>query len=45
MVVLPCGSDAFIKHIADEIIYLDREFDIKELQTFYSKQLGRNWVK
>ncbi|MCM1167345.1 MAG: hypothetical protein NC299_09140 [Lachnospiraceae bacterium] len=38
MVVLPCGSDAFIKHIADEIIYLDREFDIKELQTFYSKQ-------
>lgn len=45
LVVLPAGSDAFLKHIADEIVYLDREFDVEEMKAFYSEQWGKEWVK
>lgn len=45
LVVLPCGSDTFIKHIADEVIYLDRDYDIAALQSFYSKQWNGDWIK
>lgn len=27
LVVLPCGSDMFMKHIADEVLYLDRNYN------------------
>ncbi len=45
LIVLPSGSDTFIKHIADEVIYLDRDYDIHALQSFYSKQWNANWIK
>lgn len=32
VVFLPTGSDEFIKYIADEVIYLDRKYDIEQLQ-------------
>jgi hypothetical protein len=31
LIVLPAGSDKFMKHIADEIIYIDPDYDIKGL--------------
>lgn len=37
LVVLPSGSDAFIRHIADEVVYLDKEYDIETLQS--------DWIK
>ena len=44
LVILPVGSDEFIKHIADEVIYLNRNFDIDGLRQFYDKQFGENWI-
>lgn len=42
VVLLPCGSDDFLKHIVDECIYLDRERDcyIEELQNRYQEIFG-----
>ena len=45
LVVLPSGSDTFIRHIADKVIYLDRNYDIDSLQSFYSKQWNTDWIK
>ncbi len=45
LIVLPSGSDTFIKHIVDEVIYLDRDYDIDALKSFYSKQWNANWIK
>lgn len=45
LIVLPSGNDKFIKHIVDEVIYLDRDYDIDALQSFYSKQWNVNWIK
>ncbi len=36
LVLLPVGSDEFLKHIADEVIYLNRQYDIAQLKQFYS---------
>ncbi|MBQ5311419.1 MAG: hypothetical protein ILP19_05195 [Oscillospiraceae bacterium] len=32
LVVLPCGSDAFLRYITDELIYLDPGFDGQDIQ-------------
>ena len=46
LIVLPSSNDTFIKHIVDEVIYLDRDYDIDALQSFYSKQWNAaNWIK
>ncbi|MDE7294152.1 MAG: hypothetical protein K2N72_06985 [Oscillospiraceae bacterium] len=44
LVVLPVGSDKFIKHIADEVIYLDPEYDIDELKSFYTEEYCGEWI-
>ena len=44
LVILPAGSDEFIKHIADEVIYLNRNYDIDDLRQFYDKQFGEKWI-
>ncbi|MDE6519818.1 MAG: hypothetical protein K2K91_05075 [Ruminococcus sp.] len=45
LVVLPSGGDKFIRHIVDEVIYLDKDYDIETLQSFYSKNWGADWIK
>lgn len=45
LIVLPSGNDTFIKHIVDEVIYLDRYYDIDALRSFYSKQWNADWIK
>ena len=45
LIVLPSGSDTFIRHIVDEVIYLDTDYDIDALQSLYSKQWNANWIK
>ena len=44
LVVLPVGSDVFIKHIADELIYTDRKYDIEALKEKYGK-FDESWVR
>lgn len=44
LVILPAGSDEFIKHIADKVIYLDKSYDIDALSLFYNKQYGETWI-
>ena len=44
LVILPVGSDEFIKHIADEVIYLNHNYDIDDLRQFYDKQFGEHWI-
>lgn len=34
MVLLPAGSDVFLKHMVDECIYLNREYDLERLAGF-----------
>lgn len=48
VVLLPCGSDDFLKHIVDECIDLDREPDcyIEELQNRYQEIFGhKEWIR
>lgn len=48
VVLLPCGSDDFLKHIVDECIYLDRERDcyIKELRNRYQEIFEHGeWIR
>lgn len=48
IVLLPCGSDYFLKHIADECIYLDRMHDcyMEELQNRYQELFGHGeWIR
>lgn len=44
LVVLPVGSDEFIKHIADEVIYLGKSYNIAELKNFNTAFFGEDWV-
>ncbi len=44
VVLLPTGSDEFIKHITDECIYLNRQFDIENLKQFYYEHFNGNWI-
>lgn len=46
MVLLPASSDVFLKHIVDECVYLDREYDIDVLARLYSAMYCKgNWIK
>jgi len=38
IVLLPAGSDEFLKHIADECIYTNHEYDIENLRKLYSEE-------
>lgn len=44
LVILPTGSDEFIKHIADEVIYVDPHYDIDDLRNFYSQRYNDKWI-
>lgn len=45
LVILPVGSDKLMKHIADEVLYIDREYDIYELREFYEERFNSGeWV-
>lgn len=46
IVLLTAGSDVVIKHIVDECIYLDREYDFDNLKKVYLEEFGENnWIK
>lgn len=45
LVILPAGSDEFIKHIADEVIYVDPTYDIDAMRDFYSRRYSDEWIK
>lgn len=46
IVLLPVGSDEFLKHIVDECIYTNYEYDIGELQKLYAEKFdGEKWFK
>lgn len=45
LVILPTGSDEFIKHIADEIIYINPKYDEDAMQHFYSQRYDNKWFK
>jgi len=46
IVLLPVGSDIFMKHIADECIYINREYDISKLKNRYAELFGNaEWIK
>lgn len=45
IVILPTGSDEFMKHIADEVIYLNPTYDIDSMRKFYSQRYDDNWIK
>ena len=45
LIALPTGSDSFIKHIADEIVYLDKEHDTDALREHYSKHWNGERIK
>ncbi|MBR1738624.1 MAG: hypothetical protein IJ736_16740, partial [Firmicutes bacterium] len=44
LVILPVGSDEFIKHIADKVIYLNRSYDIDSVRSYYDKHFGGKWI-
>lgn len=46
VVLLPVGSDEFVKHIVDECIYINPEYDIISLKSQYKEFVGTNdWIK
>ncbi len=46
IVLLPVGSDDFMKCIADECIYINPEYDILELKKRYKELLDKeDWIK
>ena len=48
LVLLPAGSDNFLRHIADECIYLDfdRRYEIEVLRQWYQQYFGRrDWIR
>ena len=45
MVLLPACSDVVLKHIVDECVYLDREYDIDSLKQLYSMSGEENWIR
>lgn len=44
LVLLPVGSDELIRHIADEVVYLNRPYDIDALRKDYSERFGKDWI-
>lgn len=46
IVLLPAGLDEFLKHIVDECIYTNREYDISELRELYGEMFQKEeWIK
>lgn len=46
IVLLPVGSDDVMKHIADECIYLKKEYDMMQLKNRYEELIGKGeWIK
>jgi len=46
IVLLPAGSDEFLKHIVDECIYTNREYDISGLRKLYAEMFQKEeWIK
>ncbi len=46
IILLPVGSDEFLKHIVDECIYTNREYDISELRKLYGEMFQKEeWIK
>lgn len=46
IVLLPVGSDEFLKHIVDECIYTNREYDISGLRELYGEMFQKEeWIK
>lgn len=48
LVLLPCGSDSFLKHIVDECVYLDQAQAcyMEELRSRYQEILGHgDWIR
>lgn len=48
VVLLPCGSDSFLRHIVDECVYLDQTHDcyMEELQDRYQELFGHgDWIR
>lgn len=46
IVFLTAGSDEFLKHIVDECIYTNREYDVLELKKRNEELFGKNdWIK
>lgn len=41
LVLLPVGSDRFMKHIADACIYVDEEHETNNLKQYYRKVFGK----
>ena len=45
IVFLAAGSDYFVKHIVDECVYLDKEFDIDGLKKVYQELFhNADWI-
>ncbi len=40
IVLLPAGSDEFLKHIVDECIYTNREYDIEKFHEYNAERFG-----
>ena len=46
IVLLPAGSDEFLKYIVDECIYTNPKYDIGELRKLYAEKFDEeNWFK
>lgn len=46
IVLLPAGSDEFLKYIVDECVYTNREYDIGKLQKRYAEKFaGEKWFR
>lgn len=45
IVLLPVGSDDFVKYIVDKCIYLKKDYNIDELKQYYKKLYDKeNWI-
>lgn len=45
IVLLPVGSDKLMKHIADECIYIDSDYDVLDLKNRYNELFGKaEWI-
>lgn len=46
IVLLPAGTDEFLKYIVDECIYTNHEYDIRQLREIYEEKFnGGKWFK
>ena len=46
IILLPVGSDEFLKHIVNEFIKKNDKYDIEKIEKLYSEMLdGEKWFK